>query len=207
RINLAGEANGLLDGFPALAGKSKNESTMDGDTQFMAILGEAAGDVDAHALADVMQNLLIAAFVADQQQPQAIVAHDFQCVARNVGLGVAGPDHSELAELARDRFGPRTVVREGVVIEEKFLHLRKSLLGPAHFLDHVADAARPVAMTADRLRPQTEGAARFTAAPGIERDVRMLQITDKIILDGEIALVNRRYERQFVHVLQNGARR
>src|SRR5262249_56857222 len=57
-------------------------------------------------------------------------------------------------------------------------------------------------MAADRLRPQAEGAARFASATRVERDVGMLQIAAEIILDDEIALVDRRDEGQIVHVLQ-----
>jgi hypothetical protein len=43
------------------------------------------------------------------------------------------------------------------------------------------------------------------AAAGIERKVRVLQITVEIVSDVKIALVNRRNERQQVHVFQNRA--
>ena len=67
----------------------------------------------------------------------------------------------------------------------------------------MADAAHAVGVAADGLRPQAEGAARFAAAAGVERDVRVQQITAEIILDGEIALVDRGDERQFIHVVQD----
>ena len=123
----------------------------------------------------------------------------------HVGLGVARPGDAELAELLGDRLGARRVVREGVVVEEEFLHLREGRLGVADLVDHVADAAGAVAMPADRLRPQAEGAARFAAAPGVERDVGVLEIADEVILDLEVALVDLAHERQRVHVLQDGA--
>ena len=139
---------------------------------------------------DIVQNLLIAALVSDQQQAQAVVAHDLERVARHVGLGVAGPDNAELAELARDRLAARAIVGEGVVVEEEFLDLRKRRFRPADLVDDMADAARAVAMAAHRLRPQAEGAARFAAAAGVERDVGMPEIADEIILDGQVALVD-----------------
>ena len=100
-------------------------------------------------------------------------------------------------------FDARQVVGQRVVVEEEFLDLRKRLLGPLQLVDDVADAAHAVGVAADGLRPQAEGAARFAAAAGVERDVRVQQITAEIILDGEIALVDRRDERQFVHVVQD----
>src|SRR5262245_12776616 len=60
-------------------------------------------------------------------------------------------------------------------------------------------------MPGDGLRPQAEGAARFAAAPGIERNVGVLEIAAEIVLDHEVALVDRRDEGELVHVLKNGA--
>ena len=66
----------------------------------------------------------------------------------------------------------------------------------------MADAAGAIVMTPDRLRPQAEGAARLAPAAGIERYVGVPQIAAEIILDDEIAFVDRRDERKLVHVLQ-----
>src|SRR5262249_1760835 len=70
----------------------------------------------------------------------------------------------------------------------------------------MTDAARSVAMAADGLRPQAERAARFAAAAGIERNVGVLEIADEIILDSQVAFIDRSHERQFVHVLEDRAR-
>jgi hypothetical protein len=70
----------------------------------------------------------------------------------------------------------------------------------------MADAARTIAMTADRLRPQAERAARFAAAASIKRNIGMSEITDEIILNGQVALVDWRDERQFVHVFEDRTR-
>ena len=60
-------------------------------------------------------------------------------------------------------------------------------------------------MTADRLRPQAEAAVRLAATAGVERNVGVLEIADEVFFDLEIALVDRRHERQRVHVLEDGA--
>ena len=60
-------------------------------------------------------------------------------------------------------------------------------------------------MTANRLRPEAEGAARFAAPARIERNVRVFQIAAEIFGDVEIALVDRRHERQIVHIVQDFA--
>ena len=69
RIDLGGETNRLLDRFLGLAGKAENEGPVDRDPELAAILGKAAGDVDPHPLFDVVEDLLVARLVADQQQP------------------------------------------------------------------------------------------------------------------------------------------
>src|ERR1700674_5389973 len=58
-------------------------------------------------------------------------------------------------------------------------------------------------MPTDRLRPEAESALRPAAAPGIDRNVRMYKVTDEIVFDLQVALINGRDERQLVHVLEN----
>ena len=79
----------------------------------------------------------------------------------------------------------------------------KAAFAHRNFVDDVSDAAHAIAMTADRLRPEAEGAARFAAAACIERDVWVLEIAAEIFLDVEIALIDRRHERQRVHVFED----
>ena len=88
-------------------------------------------DLDPHALLDVVQDLLVAAFVADQQQPQPVVPQHLQRLARHIRLGVARPGDAQLAQLLRDRLGARQIVGEGVVVEEELPHLREIRLAPA----------------------------------------------------------------------------
>ena len=126
---------------------------MDGDAELAAVAAEFLGDLDPHALLDVVQDLLVARFVADEEQPQAIVAHHLQRLARHVGLRVARPRDAELAERLRDGLGARQIVGERVVVEKELLHLRERLLRPRDFLDHMPDAARAITVTADGLRP------------------------------------------------------
>ena len=178
------------------------------DAELAAVLGEAARDVGAQALLDVVQDLIVARLVADQQQAQAVVLHHLQGLVGHVGLGVAAPGHAQLAHAARDFLDARQVrsIGEGVVVEHDLLHFRHVLLDPLHFGDHVLRRAHAVAMAADGLRPQAESALRAAAAAGVEADVGMLQVADEVVLDLQVALVDRRDERQVVHVLDHGAR-
>ena len=188
-----------------LAGQAQDEGAVDLDAELVAVLGELPRHVDQHALLDVVQDLLVAGLVADDEQPAAVVGQHFEGLARHIALGVAGPDDAELADLPGQRFDARQVVGQRVVVEEHLLDLRERLHRPFQLVDDVSDAAGAVVVSAHGLRPQAEGAARFAAAPGVERQIRMPQVADEVVLDLEIALVDRRDERQLVHVVQHGA--
>ncbi len=54
-----------------LARQPEDEGAVNLDAEFVAVLGEALGHVDQHALLDVVQDLLVAGFVADHEQPAA----------------------------------------------------------------------------------------------------------------------------------------
>ena len=71
RVDLLGEFDRLPDGLRSLARQAEDERPVDDDSKLAAVLGEATGDIDQHALLDVMQDLLVAALVADEQQPTA----------------------------------------------------------------------------------------------------------------------------------------
>ena len=175
------------------------------DPQRMAILGELLRHVDPHALLDIDQNLLIAGLIPHQQQPQPILRHHLQRGIGHIGLGIAGPRHPQLAQLLGNRLGPRQVIGEGVIVEKQLLHLREGLEDVFHLLNHMPHRAGAIAMPAHRLRPETKRAAALAAAPGIEADIRMLQIADKILLPVQITLIHLRDEGQLVHILQHRA--
>src|SRR5579883_1656692 len=204
RVYFLGEADGFLDGFPGLAGQTENEGAMDGDAKFPAVLGETLGDVDAHALFDVVQNLLVSGLIAHQQKPQAIILQNFERLAGYVGFRVAGPDDVQLAKLAGNVLGPGGIVGKGIVVEEDFFGLGEVRLRPSDLLYHIADTARAVAVSADRLRPKTKGAARLAAPARVKGQIGELQITYEIFRDIEIPLIDWRDKGKLVHVLENG---
>src|SRR5215813_2587752 len=99
-----------------LPGETQDEGPVDGDAQAVAVLREAAGDVDPGPLPDVVQDLLNAGLVADEKEAQAVVLQDLEALEGNVRLGGARPGHAEPREQLRDRLGPRQVVGERVVV-------------------------------------------------------------------------------------------
>ena len=60
--------------------------------ELVAVLGELLRHLDPHALLDVVQDLLVAALVADQQQPQPVVAQHLQASSRGT-FALALHDH------------------------------------------------------------------------------------------------------------------
>src|SRR5215471_13117178 len=82
RVDFRGKANGFFDRLLGLAGQPEDEGAMDHDAELVAVLREAARDVDAHSLFDVIKDLLVAGFVADEQESQAVVAQYLQSRAR-----------------------------------------------------------------------------------------------------------------------------
>ena len=143
--------------------------------------------------------------VADEQQAQAVVLQHLEGVARHVGLGVAGPGDAELADFLGQRLDAGQVVGQRVVVEEEFLHFGEGGAGIAQLVHHMADGAGAVVVTADRLRPQAEGAAALAAAARVERHVGVLEVPAEVVLDLQVALVDGRDEGQFVHVLEDAA--
>ena len=149
----------LLDRLARLARQAEDEGAVDRDAELVAVLGEAARDVGAQAFLDVVQDLVVAGFVADQQQAQAVVVHDLQGLVRHIGLGVAATRSRRACPAARDLLDARLGVGEGVVVEHDLLHLGHVLLDPLHLGENVLRRAHAVAVTADGLRPQAERAS------------------------------------------------
>ena len=165
----------------------------------------AAHFVGGHAFFDARENLVIAAFIADQEQPQPVVLERFYRVVIQVRAAVAAPVHAERAELFGDFAGARQVRGEGVVIKEKFAHLRENFLHVGHFVGDILRRADAVFVSADGLRPEAEAALRRAAAAGVHRNVRMQQIADEILFNLQIAPIHIRHPRQRVHVLNHFA--
>ena len=166
----------------------------------VAGLGEPAHLVGGHALLDAGEDLVVAAFVADQEQAQAVVLETLDGVVVEVGAAVAGPVRAQRPELLGDLAGARQVGGEGVVVEEELPHLREDLLHVGHLVGHVLRRADAVAVAADGLGPEAEGALGRAAASGVDADVGMQQVADEILLDLEVALVHVRHPGQHVHV-------
>ena len=168
--------------------------------RFVAGLGEAPHLVQGDALLDVLENLFVAALVADQEEPQPGILERFDGVVVQVGAAVATPGDAERGEFLGDLAGAREVGGEGVVIEEELPHLGEELLHVGHFVGDVLRGADAVFMPADGLGPETEGALGGAPAARVEAHIGMEQVADKILLDLQVALIDVGHPRQRVHV-------
>src|ERR1035437_1475860 len=89
-VELLREANRLLDGLLRLDRQAEDEGAVNYDARLVAGFGEAAHLVQRDALLDVLENLLVAALVADQEQAQAGVFERLDGVVVKVGAAVPG---------------------------------------------------------------------------------------------------------------------
>ncbi len=62
---------------------------MDDDAQVFRVARKLPRNVQANAFLDVDQNLIVSGLIPDQEKAQAVVFHDFERLARHVGLGIA----------------------------------------------------------------------------------------------------------------------
>ena len=145
---------------------------MNPDADFFAILHEGAAHLDRRALLDVLQNLRVAGFEADNQQTRAAIGHGFQSFVIAVHASGAGPLESHGFEFLAQRDDAILADVEGVVIEEKFLGLRKHFVRLLEFAGHIFHGTHAPGVAGKRLRPEAEGAERRTAARGVKRNVR-----------------------------------
>ena len=192
RVDLAREADRVPDRLVRLARQAHDERAVDRDAEPVAVLREAPRRVDPGALADVVQDLLAAGLVSDEEQPQPVLPHDLAATRRGRSPSRCTTTSRRACRGARRSLRAREVVREGVVVEEVLLDLREEAVRAPDLLGHVFRRARAVAVAADRLGPEAERAPRAAAAPRVQRDVGVEQVADEVVLDDEVAARRRR---------------
>ena len=120
---------------------------MNPDADLLAILRELPCLLDRRALLDVLQNLRIAGFVSYNEEPRASICHGFQglVIARHARR--ARPAESDRLELRANIENALLADVERIVIEEKFLRLRKQRQRLLHFPRDVLGRANAPLMT------------------------------------------------------------
>ena len=94
-----------------------------------------------------MQDFLITRLVTDKQQTQTVILHDLKCLIRDIGLGVARPGHTELAELSGKSLNVPFIVGQSVVVEEEFFDFREVVARPFNLADDVLNRAEAIAVS------------------------------------------------------------
>src|SRR5208283_4143089 len=115
------ELDRVLDGFARFAGQAKNEVAVHDQAELVAILGELAGALNGGTLLDVLENLLIAGFVADDKQAAAGIFHSLESLEVGSDARRAGPGQANRFQFCAQLDGACLLNVEGVIIEEKFL--------------------------------------------------------------------------------------
>ncbi len=98
---------------------------------------------------------------------------------------------------------------EGVVVEEKFLGLRKHFVRLLEFARHALHGTHAPRVAGKGLGPQAERAKRRTAARGVKGNIRIKQEWNIVIFNFQILLVHFGREGKFIELggLQQRTRR
>ena len=132
-VQLFGEIDGPADGFAAFAGETKDKISVHHQAKLVAILGELAGTLDGGALLDILQNLLVAGFIAHDQQTATGFLHGFQSFVVGSDTRGAGPRQVQRLDLGAKFNGTSLLNVEGIVVEEEFPHPRPVFFRFGHF--------------------------------------------------------------------------
>src|SRR5450759_4234048 len=150
-VEFLGEVDRVLDGLASFSRQSEDEISVDYESQLVAILGELAGALDGRAFLDVLQNLLIARFVAHNQEPAARVFHGLERFEVGCDSRCARPGQAQRFQLGAQFDGACLLEVESVVVEEKFLHVRPVVLRLGHFTRYVVRGTLAPRMSTERL--------------------------------------------------------
>src|SRR5262249_52412093 len=153
-------------GLLRLDRQAENERAVNDNAGFVAGFGETAHLVHGDALFDAGQDVVIATFVADEEQTQSGVLEGLDRIVVEIGAAVATPGQAERRELFRNFTSAGKICGEGIVVEKEFLHLRKELLHVSHFVSDVLSGANTILVSADRLRPEAKSALGRTTTAG-----------------------------------------
>ena len=76
-IEFAGVFHRFFDSLLGLSRKTENKTTVNIDSKFTAVFRKFFGDIGADAFFDVVENLLIARFIADEQKAKPVFPEYF----------------------------------------------------------------------------------------------------------------------------------
>ncbi len=175
------------------ARQTDDEVAVNDQAQLLAVRREAARHVDGRALLDVLQDLLIAGFVADDEQPAAGILHRLQGVVVGGDARRAAPGEVQRLQLGAEFESACLLVIEGVVVEEDFLQAREVLERIAALVDDVVGRTQTPAMAGVRLRPKAERALGRASTARVERKIRIQKERNVVAPEIQIPLIDLRH--------------
>src|SRR5262249_19374769 len=150
-----------------------DEIAVNADAQLPAVPGERASCFDSRTFLDVLQNLIVARFEADDEEARSCIRHRLQRLVVAVHTRSAGPAKLQRPVPATELWTAILPQVERGVSEEEFPSVWKELRRLFPLTRDVVLGPDPPGVPRQRLRPQTKGAQRRAAARGVERHVGM----------------------------------
>src|SRR5208283_4622858 len=120
-IEFFGKFDGVLDGLFGFAGKTDDEVAVNANADLAAILHESAAHFHGRALLNVLENLSIAGFEANDEQASTAIRHGLQRFIIAVDARRGGPLELQGFELGAEFHDAVLADVEGVVVEENLL--------------------------------------------------------------------------------------
>src|SRR5580704_12140692 len=204
-VQLLGVLDGLAQRLAGFARESDNKIAVDHQAKLVAVLSEPHGHVDGGALLDVFQNLFVARFIADNQQPAPGVLHGLQRFVIGGDARRTAPREIQRSELVRKLNGSRFAVIEGIVVEEDLFKALEIIENVAALVDDVIRRSQPPAMAGVSLRPQAEGAHSRAAPSRVKRDIWIQQEGNIVAVKIEVPVVDLGHPGELVQVLDHTA--
>src|SRR5208337_3641947 len=169
----------------------------------MAVPHELTGHVECCAFFYAIEDLLVAGFKADHQDPKAVGSEVFEGLVVDICASIARPGEFEPGESLADFDSPSLIDSEGIVIKKPFTGLRKELHALLQFSNDCGRALGAIFVSPDGLRPKAKGTFGGAAAPGVERHIGMKQIADEVIVDVQIFVIDRENAWQGIRIEQD----
>src|SRR5581483_9030124 len=200
-VKFFGKRDCVVNRLAGFTRQSQDEITVDDQPELVTVLGELPRPLDRRALLDVLENLLIARFIADDEQTASRLLHRLKRFKVCGDARCTRPGQVERFQFSAQINGARLLDIESVVVEEKFFYLGPIFLGLRHFSSHIIGGTLAPGMSAEGLWPQAKRTLGWTSAGGVQRDIRMQQKRHVVARHIEVSLVNVGYVRQGVEVL------
>src|SRR5580658_4218364 len=200
-VKLFGKSDRGVNGFVSFTREAEDEVAVNHQAQLVTILSELAGALDSRAFLDVLEDLLVARLVADDQQTATRFLHGLQSFIVGRDSGSARPSKLQRLQLGAQFDGSNLLDVEGIVVEEKLSHIWPEFFGLGHLTSYVVRGAFAPRVTAQSLRPEAKRALCGATTGGVERNVRVKQEWDVVFRHVQITAIDLGHMGQGIEIL------